>query len=135
MCDRLKLLLKTINPKIEEGMSMETKRVFEALAEDMGDISVKQVEMDEKINRLLDDKVEQKKINTLLLEKLTKIEDKLNVDKLEEKAFMYDRMNQTFKNKWVWITILSIILLGGVGIAYVIDKSSNIAEITEAMKK
>lgn len=135
MCDRLKLLLKTINPKKEEGMSMETKRVFEALAEDMGDISVKQVEMDEKINRLLDDKVEQKKINTLLLEKLTKIEDKLNVDKLEEKAFMYDRMNQTFKNKWVWITILSIILLGGVGIAYVIDKSSNIAEITEAMKK
>ena len=135
MCDRLKLLLKTINPKKEEGTSMETKRVFEALAEDMGDISVKQAEMDEKINRLLDDKVEQKKINTLLLEKLTKIEDKLNVDKLEEKAFMYDRMNQTFKNKWVWITILSIILLGGVGIAYVIDKSSNIAEITEVMKK
>ncbi|MDE6223855.1 MAG: hypothetical protein K2M23_00065 [Alphaproteobacteria bacterium] len=135
MCDRLKLLLKTINPKKEEGMSMETKRVFEALAEDMGDISVKQAEMDEKINRLLDDKVEQKKINTILLEKLTKIENKLEVDQLEQKAFMFDKISQFIHNKWVWRVLIALILLGGVGIAHFVDKSSNIAEIAGAMKK
>lgn len=72
--------------------------------------------------------------NTMLL-MIQKISKKLDDEKIEEKAFAYEQNQKIIHNWKFWVVAIPLLMLSGAGILKILEKSDNIATITEAFKK
>ena len=127
MCNELKKVLLKMEATDEPMTKRDMIQPLKAIGDDMEKQSSKIETLEKKVDNLQDTQY-------LILSMVQKINNKLDSEKIEEKAYIYDRASQIIHNKWFWIIIIALILLGGVGISHFIDKSSNIAEIAGAVK-
>ena len=122
MCNNLQNLLnkRVIPNKIQND-------IYTAIADDMNSIT-------EKVDKNTKDVAEFTKnvaeIKTTVNKILTKLED----DKIEEKAYIYETLHVWIKNKWFWVVVITITMLAGTGIITLLDRSTQIKQVVEAVK-
>lgn len=122
MCNNLQNLLnkKAIPNKTQND-------IYTAIADDMNSITEK-VDKNTKDIAELTKNVEEIKTTTNKI--LTKLED----DKIEEKAYIYETLHVWIKNKWFWVVVITITMLAGTGIITLLDRSTQIKQVVEAVK-
>ena len=122
MCNNLQNLLnkKAIPNKTQND-------IYTAIADDMNSITEK-VDKNTKDIAELTKNVEEIKTTTNKI--LTKLED----DKREEKAYIYETLHVWIKNKWFWVVVITITMLAGTGIITLLDRSTQIKQVVEAVK-
>ena len=130
MCNKLQTLISNI--EIKNG---QTKKIYSAVADDIDKVFTKIVMLENNIKSVAGEILSVKNAITFLSTKLTKIERKLYDDKIEEKAYVFETLNILARNKWFWIIAIAIIMLAGTGVLTLLEKSHNIQEITNAIKK
>ncbi len=130
MCNKLQTLISNI--EIKNG---QTRKIYSAVADDIDKVFTKIVMLENNIKSVAGEILSVKNAITFLSAKLTKIERKLYDDKIEEKAYVFETLNMLAHNKWFWIIAIAIIMLAGTGVLTLLEKSHNIQEITNAIKK
>lgn len=122
MCNNLQNLLnkKAIPNKTQND-------IYTAIADDMNSITEK---VDKNTNDITELTKNVAEIKTTTNKILTKLED----DKIEEKAYIYETLHVWIKNKWFWVVVITITMLAGTGIITLLDRSTQIKQVVEAVK-
>ena len=128
MCNKLKIILNTMKPQGDEVMTKaEMVATLQAVSDDMEHQS-------EKISKVENIVGEMRKTQSVILEMVQNINKKLNDDKIEEKAYLSDKMLKVFNNWVFWAVVIGTVAFAGMGVLKVLDKADNIATITKAIK-
>lgn len=128
MCNKLKIILNTMKPQGDEVMTKaEMVATLQAVSDDMEHQS-------EKISKVESIIGEMRKTQSVILEMVQNINKKLNDDKIEEKAYLSDKMLKVFNNWVFWAVVIGTVAFAGMGVLKVLDKADNIATITKAIK-
>lgn len=135
MCNKLRILLSTMEENDKPMTKSEVFSVLKVCGEDMEKQSYKINEVNKKVDKLEDKVDAMQKTQNIILEMVQSINTKLNDEKIEEKAFAYEQ-NQKIINNWkFWVVVIPLAMLAGAGVLKVLDKSSDIKTISEAIKK
>lgn len=137
MCNRLNAILSTIDTsKGDEPMTRtEVINILKATGEDMERQSQKINEVNDKVDKLESKVDEMQRTQGVILEMVQSISKKLDDDKIEEKAYLGEKILKVITNWKFWVVILPTIMLAGAGVLKVLDKSDDIKTISEAIKK
>lgn len=128
MCNKLKIILNTMKPQGDEVMTKaEMVATLQAVSDDMEHQS-------EKISKVENIVGEMRKTQSIILEMVQNINKKLNDDKIEEKAYLSDKMLKVFNNWVFWAVVIGTVAFAGMGVLKVLDKADNIATISKAIK-
>ena len=136
MCNRLNAILSTIDTsKGDEPMTRtEVINILKATGEDMERQSQKINEVNDKVDKLESKVDEMQKTQNTILEMVQSISKKLDDDKIEEKAYLGEKILKVITNWKFWVVILPTVMLAGAGVLKLLDKSDNIATITKSLK-
>ena len=129
MCNNLQNLLnkKAIPNKTQND-------IYTAIADDMNSITEKIDKNTKDITEFTKDVAEIKTTVNKLEQITNKIITKLEDDKIEEKAYIYETLHVWIKNKWFWVVVITITMLAGTGIITLLDRSTQIKQVVEAVK-
>lgn len=134
MCNKLKILLSTMKESDEPMTKRETLSILKACGEDMEKHTQKIENLEKKFDNLQTTQTSILNTQTTILAMVEKISKKLDDEKIEEKAYMYDQNHKVLNNWKFWVVFLGILMLAGAGVLKVLDKSDNIATISKAIK-
>lgn len=127
MCNKLNEVLSTMKETDEPMTKKEMIPTLKAIGEDMEKQSNKISKLEKKVDNL-------QETQNLILQMVQKINNKLDDEKIEEKAYAYDQ-NQKIVHNWKVVAVITlIIMLAGAGVLKLIDKADNIATIVKATK-
>lgn len=137
MCNKLRAILSTIEvSKGNEPMTRaEVVNILKATGEDMERQSHKINEVNEKVDKLENKVDDVQKTQNIILEMVQSINKKLDEDKIEEKAYLGEKIIKIITNWKFWVVILPTVMLAGAGVLKLLDKADNIATISKAIKK
>lgn len=128
MCNKLKIILNTMKPQGDEPMTKaEMVATLQAVSDDMEHQS-------EKIGKVESMVGEMRKTQSVILEMVQNINKKLNDDKIEEKAYLSDKILKVFNNWVFWAVVIGTVAFAGMGVLKILDKADNIATISKAIK-
>ena len=136
MCNKLRILLSTMElAKGDEPMTRaEVVNILKATGEDVERQSRKINEVNEKVDKLEDKVDEMQKTQNIILEMVQSINTKLNDEKIEEKAYLSDKLVKIISNWIFWVAFIGVIAFAGMGVLKILDKADNIATISKAIK-
>lgn len=129
MCERTRKLLKALPTKPGQ-MNDGSKEAILALLDELEALSHKQDTLDKRLTT-----IETATAETLKL--VVALNDKINVDKVEEKAAQMDLLTKFASSKiGKTILIVSLVALIGCGlsIAYLVEHSNEVSQITESVR-
>lgn len=128
MCNKLKIILNTMKPQGDEPMTKaEMVATLQAVSDDMEHQS-------EKIGKVESMVGEMRKTQSVILEMVQNINKKLNDDKIEEKAYLSDKILKVFNNWVFWAVVIGTVAFAGMGVLKILDKADNIATISKSLK-
>lgn len=129
MCEKTRKLLKALPTKPGQ-MNEGSKGAIMALLDELEALSHKQDTLDKRLTT-----IESATAETLKL--VVALNDKINVDKVEEKAAQLDLLTKFASSKiGKTILIVSLVALIGCGlsIAYLVEHSNEVSQITESVR-
>lgn len=135
MCNKLRTLLSTMKETDKSMTKKEIISILKVCGEDMEEQSKKINTLEQKVDNL---QVTQNSIletQNSILSMVKNINKKLDDDKIEEKAFAYEQNQKIIHNWKFWVVVIPLAMLAGAGVLKVLDKSSDIKTISEAIKK
>lgn len=128
MCNKLKIILNTMKPQGDEVMTKaEMVATLQAVSDDMEHQS-------DKISKVESMVGEMRKTQSVILEMVQNINKKLNDDKIEEKAYLSDKMLKVFNNWVFWTVVIGTVAFAGMGVLKILDKADNISTIVKSVK-
>lgn len=134
MCNKLMALLSTMKESDKPMTKREVLSILKVCGEDMEEQCKKINTLEEKVDNL---QITQNSIldtQNSILSMVESINKKLNDDKIEEKAYLSDRLTKVISNWIFWVVFVGTIAFAGMGILKVLDKADNIATITKSLK-
>lgn len=69
-----------------------------------------------------------------ILSMVESINKKLNDDKIEEKAYLSDKLIKIILNWIFWVAFVGTIAFAGMGVLKILDKADNISTIVKSVK-
>ena len=134
MCNKLKELLPTLKESDKPMTKREILSILRVCGEDMEEQCKKISKLEQKVDNL---QITQNSIldtQNSILSMVESINKKLNDDKIEEKAYLSDRLTKVISNWIFWVVFVGTIAFAGMGILKILDKADNIATITKSLK-
>ena len=139
MCKRTEEILNIIEPKTKEEKLLI--KIAKAQGADMKEVATRVGELEKKIEEQNQKFLELKATNKSILEIVNRLDKKLSEEKIEEKAYMQDKLSSLLSHKYMkYLLIIFILLtaLSGIGIYSIfeksLDKADAIAAITNSVK-
>lgn len=129
MCEKTRKLIRAL-PAVPGAMNEGSKDAIMALLDELEALSHKQDNLDKRLTT-----IETATAETLKL--VVALNDKINVDKVEEKAAQMDLLTKFASSKiGKIILIVSLVALIGCGlsIAYLVEHSNEVSQITESVR-
>lgn len=134
MCNKLRVLLSTMEESDKPMTKSEVLSILKVCGEDMEGQCKKINTLEKKVDNL---QVTQNSIldtQNSILSMVESINKKLNDDKIEEKAYLSDKLTKLISNWIFWVAFVGVIAFAGMGVLKVLDKADNIATISKAIK-
>lgn len=134
MCNKLRILLSTMEESEKPMTKSEIMSVLKVCGEDMEEQSKKINTLEQKVDNL---QITQNSIldtQNSILSMVESINKKLNDDKIEEKAYLSDKLVKIISNWIFWVAFVGTIAFAGMGILKVLDKADNISTIVKSVK-
>lgn len=134
MCNKLRALLSTMKESDKPMTKREVLSILKVCGEDMEEQSKKINTLEQKVDNL---QVTQNSIldtQNSILSMVESINKKLNDDKIEEKAYLSDKLTKIISNWIFWVAFVGTIAFAGMGVLKILDKADNIATISKAIK-
>lgn len=129
MCEKTRRFIQNL-PATRGAMNEGSKDAIMALLDELESLSHKQDNLDKRLTT-----IETATAETLKL--VVALNDKINVDKVEEKAAQLDLLTKFASSKiGKIILIVSLVALIGCGlsIAYLVEHSNEVSQITESVR-
>lgn len=129
MCEKTRRFIQNL-PATRGAMNEGSKDAIMALLDELEALSHKQDNLDKRLTT-----IETATAETLKL--VVALNDKINVDKVEEKAAQLDLLTKFASSKiGKTILIVSLVALIGCGlsIAYLVEHSNEVSQITESVR-
>lgn len=134
MCNKLRALLSTMKESEKPMTKSEIMSVLKVCGEDMEEQSKKISTLEEKVDNL---QITQNSIldtQNSILSMVESINKKLNDDKIEEKAYLSDKLTKIISNWIFWVAFVGVIAFAGMGVLKILDKADNISTIVKSVK-
>ena len=134
MCNKLRVLLSTMEESDKPMTKSEVLSVLKVCGEDMEEQCKKINTLERKVDNL---QITQNSIldtQNSILSMVESINKKLNDDKIEEKAYLSDKLVKIISNWIFWVAFVGVIAFAGMGVLKILDKADNIATISKAIK-
>lgn len=134
MCNKLRALLSTMKESDKPMTKREVLSILKVCGEDMEEQCKKINTLEKKVDNL---QVTQNSIldtQNSILSMVESINKKLNDDKIEEKAYLSDRLTKIISNWIFWVVFVGTIAFAGMGVLKILDKADNISTIVKSVK-
>jgi hypothetical protein len=112
----------------------EVLSILKVCGEDMEEQCKKISTLEKKVDNL---QVTQNSIldtQNSILSMVESINKKLNDDKIEEKAYLSDKLTKIISNWIFWVAFVGTIAFAGMGVLKILDKADNISTIVKSVK-
>lgn len=120
------------------GLKKPEKRGFIILLNKVEKVEGDLAEVKSNLAKVQDAVATQGAAQAQILQLVNQIHDKLAVDKVEEKAAQMDLLSKAIGKKPLWYIVAAVIaafILSGIGIAYFVEHSREVAEISQSLQK
>ncbi|MBR4859708.1 MAG: hypothetical protein IKV10_00235 [Alphaproteobacteria bacterium] len=118
------------------GLKRPEKRGFIILLNKVEKVEGDLAEVKDNLAKVQDAVATQGAAQAQILKLVNQIHEKLDTNKIEEKAAQMDLLSKAAKKKSVWYAVAAIaaaFVLSGVAIAYFVEHSRDVAEITQSL--
>lgn len=120
------------------GLGKPEKKGFDIVLEEIGKLKEGQNALDKRMARLEETATLHTQQNTEVLTLVNDINKKLTDNNIEKKAAQMELLEGALKKKyvrWAAAAVLATFVLSGVAIAYFVERSHNVAEIAQSVRK
>lgn len=134
MCNKLRILLSTMEESEKPMTKSEIMSVLKVCGEDMEEQSKKISTLEHKVDNLQITQNSILETQNSILSMVESINKKLNDDKIEEKAYLSDKLVKIISNWIFWVAFVGTIAFAGMGVLKILDKADNISTIVKSVK-
>lgn len=136
MCEKTRQALENL-PTVQGKMTSGTKAGLDIMLNELENTNKKINSVGVKVDNIDNRLTTLESANTQILKIVNNINDKITVNKIEQKAAQMDFIQRLFGSKFgkIMIIVMIVALIGmGVALVFLINNSANVAEIASAIK-
>lgn len=118
------------------GLKRPEKRGFLILLNKVEKVEGDLAEVKDNLAKVQDAVATQGAAQAQILKLVNQIHEKLDTNKIEEKAAQMDLLSKAASKKYLWYivgVVIASFILSGVAIAYFVEHSRNVAEISQSL--